>query len=163
MTQLLACPAYGSTTFEQERTTLYEEYCTVSFSSDGEIDDERIEEMESKGVESSGAYRCETCGWELVDEDGEPIDDPAEIVAKFEQAAHIKHVGTHVRETFQEWLDGDEDTVGVDDKEVGLDWFVEKLTGCADILPAGYCSDLDLPHGSTYGDAVAHLAKRGGK
>ena len=163
MTEHLSCPACGSTTFEQDRTTSYDEYCIVSFSPNGEIEDERIEGQECNGDESSGAYRCEDCGWELVDENGEPIDDPAEIVARFEQAAKIKHASTHVREAFQEWLDSDEDTVGVDDKEVGLDWFVEKLTGCTDILPAGYCTDLDLPQGCTYGDAMAHMAKRGGK
>ena len=115
------------------------------------------------GKSLPGAYRCEACGWELVDENGEPIDDPAEVVAKFEQALKTKHVGTHVREAFQDFLGSETDAVEVDGEEVGLGWFVARLTGCTDILPAGYCSDLDLPQGSTYGDAVAHLVKRGDK
>ncbi len=163
MTKHLSCPACGCTSFEQDRTTTYDESVIVSFSPNGEIEDERIEDQEHNGEESSGAYRCEECGWQLVDENGDPIDDPTEIVGKFEQASKTKHASSYVRETFQEWLESDEDTVGVDDNEVGLDWFVEKLTGCPDILPAGYCSDLDLPQGSTYGNAVAYLSKRGGK
>jgi len=163
MNQLLSCPACGCTSFEQDRTTTYDEAVIVSFSANGEIEYERIEDQEHNGDESSGAYRCEECGWQLVDENDYPIHDPAEIVAKVEQASKTKHASSHVRESFQEWLDSDEDTVGVDDKEVVLDWFMDKLTGCTDILPAGYCSDLDLPQGSTYGDAVAHPSQRGGK
>jgi hypothetical protein len=45
--------------------------------------------------------------------------------------------------------------------EVGLEWFVERLTGCTGILPAGYC-DLDIPQGSTYGDAIEKLTKETG-
>jgi len=163
MTKLLACPTCGCTSFEQDRTTSYDETTLSSFSLKGEIVVESIEDQECSGEESSGAYRCEECGWELIDENGQPITDAAEIVAKFEQAAHNKHVGTHVREAFQDFLGSEPDAVEVDGEEVGLDWFVARLTGCTDILPAGYCSDLDLPQGSTYGDAVAHLVKRGGK
>lgn len=161
MTEYLACPACGCTSFEQDRTVVYAETRTTWLSLKGEVEDERIDDQELTDVESSGPFRCEDCGWQVVNENGDPIDDPAEIVAKFEKASRSKHVGTHVREAFQEFIEGDADAVDVDGEQVGLGWFVERLTGCTDILPAGYCSDLDLPHGSTYGDAVAHLAKEG--
>lgn len=163
MTEHLACPACGCTSFEQDRITSNAETRTVWLAPTGEIEDERIEDQEMTDVESSGAYRCENCGWQVVDENGDPIDDPDEIVAHFKRASGSKHVATHVREAFQEFIEGDADAVDVDGEKVGLDWFVAKLTDCNDILPAGYCSDLDLPQGSTYGDAVAHLSKRGGK
>jgi len=163
MTKHLACPACGCTSFEQDRTTTYDEAVIVSFSPNGDVEDERIEDQEHSGEESAGAYRCEECGWQVVDENGDPIHDPAEIVAKFEQAAKSKHAGTHVREAFQEFIESDTDSVDVDGEQVGLEWFVKKLADCGDILPAGYCSDLDLPQGSTYGDAVAHLAKEASK
>jgi len=54
-------------------------------------------------------------------------------------------------------------TVDVDDEQRGLPWFVETLNDCADILPINYCFDLGLPHRSTYGDAVKHLAKEASK
>ena len=93
MTKYLSCPACGGTTFEQDRINNYDETYIVSFSPNGEIEDERMEDQEHNGEESSGAYRCEECGWQLVDENGEPIDDPGEIVAKFEQASRTSHQG----------------------------------------------------------------------
>ena len=95
-----------------------------------------------------------------MDENGEPITEPDEIVAKFEQAAKTP---AHIREAFQDFLDGDEDTVDVDDEQRGLPWFVEMLNDCTDILPINYRFDLGLPQDSTYGDAVKHLAKAGSK
>src|SRR5260370_26678786 len=103
MTKHLSCPACGCTSFEQDRTTSYDETVILSFSLNGEIEGERIEDQEHNGEESSGAYRCEECDWELVEGDGTPITDPAEIVAKFQQAAKTKHVGSHIREAFHEF------------------------------------------------------------
>ena len=73
MTNLLKCPECGNDEFDQFRTTSYDELCVVSFSLRGEIEDERIENQECIGEESSEAYRCKSCGWELVDKDGDPI------------------------------------------------------------------------------------------
>jgi len=163
MTEHLPCPKCGCTSFEQNRTTSYDETVILSFSLKGEIEDERIEDQECNGEESSGPYRCDECGWELVEEDGTPITEADERRAKVQQAAKTKHAPTHIREAFQEFLEGDTELVDVDGERRGLPWFVEKLTDCTDTLPAGYCSDLDLPQGSTYGEAVAHLAKETGK
>jgi len=159
----LSCPVCGRTTFYQKRTISYDEYGVVSFSGCGEIDDERIEDRERNGEGSSGAYYCSSCGWKLMDENGEPITEPDEIVAKFERDRRSKHAPTSIREAFQEFIEGDHETVDVDGEQRGLPWFVEKLTDCTDILPVGYCSDLDLQQGSTYGDAVKHLAKEASK
>lgn len=156
----LSCPTCGCTTFYQKRTISYDEYGVVSYSRCGEIDDERSEDRERNGEGSSGAYYCSSCCWELKDENGEPITEPDEIVAKFEQAAKTP---AHIREAFQDFLDGDEDTVDVDDEQRGLPWFVETLNDCTDILPTNYRFDLGLPQGSTYGDAVKHLAKEASK
>ena len=163
MSDRLTCPVCGSTTFQQDRTTSYDENVRFSSSLNGEIEDERIEDQEHNGEESTGAYRCAECDWELVKGDGTPITEPDEIVAKFHQDRRTQHAPTHIREAFQEFIEGDTDTVDVDGVEVGLGCFVEKLTDCTDILPAGYCSDLDLPQGSTYRDALQHLAKEAGK
>jgi hypothetical protein len=159
MSNNLSCPACGTTTFYQKRTTSLNEYYVVSFSLCGEIEDECFEDQERNG-EESGAYYCQSCGWELMDENGAPITDPDEIVAKFEQAAKTP---AHIREAFQDFPDGDEDTVDVDDEQRGLPWFVETLNDCTDILPINYCFDLGLPHRSSYGDAVKHLAKEASK
>lgn len=78
----LACPTCGCTTFYQHRIISYGEHCVVSFSLIGEIEEELIEDRECNGEESSGAYYCKSCGWKLIDENGEPITEPDEIVAK---------------------------------------------------------------------------------
>lgn len=148
MSKRLTCPECGSDEFKQQRSMIYEESVIAKFNSRGEVDDEFIEDSECSGEDSAQAYECKRCGWELVDEDGEPITEPDEIVVRFEQAAKIKC---------------DTDTVDVDGVEVSLEWFVERLTGCTGILPAGYCSDLDIPQGSTYGDAIEKLMKEASK
>ena len=163
MTKRLTCPECGSDEFTQQRSMIYDESVVAKFNSRGEVDDEFIEDSECSGEDSAQAYECKQCGWELVDEDGEPITEPDEIVARFEQAAKIKDAPTHIREAFQDFLECDTDTVDVDGVEVGLEWFVERLTGCTCILPAGYCSDLDIPQGSTYGDAIEKLTKEASK
>ena len=163
MSERLICPECGNDTFEQERTMLYDETCIVSFDLSGQVVDETIENSDCGGEDCAGAYQCKVCGWEIVDENDEPITDPDEIVALFDRASKQKHAASDLRETFQEFLEGDHDRVDVNGEQRGLPWFVEKLADCTDILPAGYCSQLDLPQGSTYGDAVAHLAKGGRK
>lgn len=163
MTNRLTCPECRSDEFKQQRSMISEESVIAKFDSSGEVDDEFIEDSECCGEESSQAYECKYCGWRLVDEDGDPITEPDEIVARFEQAAKIKYAPTHIREAFQDFLECDTDTVDVDGVEVGLEWFVERLTGCTGILPAGYCSDLDIPQGSTYGDAIEKLMKEASK
>lgn len=163
MTERLTCPECGCDEFDHLRLVTYDEYRIVSFSSEGDVEGESIENLESNGEDDGGPYRCKSCRWELVDEDGDSITEPDEIVAKVQQAAKIKHAPTHIREAFQDFLECDTDTVDVDGVEVGLEWFVERLTGCTGILPAGYCSDLDIPQGSTYGDAIEKLAEEASK
>jgi len=85
MNKHLACPACGCTRFTQDRTTSYDEIVMACFSPNGEVKDEQIEEQECSGEEASDPYRCRDCGWEFVDENGEPISEPKEVVAKFEQ------------------------------------------------------------------------------
>jgi len=160
MSNKLSCPVCGGTTFYQKRKISYDEFGVVSFSLCGEIEDEGFEDRERNEDEPLGAYHCTFGCWELVDENGEPITEPDEIVAKFEQAAKTP---AHIREAFQVFLDGNDDTVDVDGEQRGLAWFVERLTDCPDILPHDYRIDLGLPKRSTYGDAVKHLAKEAGK
>jgi rubredoxin len=83
MTDRLRCPTCGCDEFRQERTMLYEELYLVQLGLDGEIDEEEIESSDCCGEDSAGAYQCKQCGWELVDEDGGPIINPEEVVAKF--------------------------------------------------------------------------------
>lgn len=159
MTERLICPKCKHDCFEQERSLIYAETCTIQFDLNGEVEEEIIESSEFSGEDFVGPFVCKACGWELVDDDGDPITDPDEIAVKLNQAPKVKYASTDIREAFQSWLECDADTLELDDEEVGLNWFVERLTGCTDILPAGYCSDLDLPQGSTYGDAMAHLVR----
>jgi hypothetical protein len=68
-----------------------------------------------------------------------------------------KHAPTHLREEFQEWLDSYEtDRLHeIDIRPVaGL---LEALEDCGDILPAGYCDQLEILKGSTYAQAVADV------
>jgi len=151
----LHCPECGNDGFHQNRSVSYEELFVVSFSLQGEIVDEEIEERECNGEDSSGAYQCSSCGWKVVDNNGDSITDSDEIVEKFKRAE--KYAPTHIREAFQDFLDSDTETVEADGAEVGLCWFVDRLKDCSDILPAGYCSHLDLLQGSTYGVAIKKL------
>ena len=95
MTNRLKCPECGNDEFGQNRTTSYDEYCVVSFSLLGEVDDERIENREGGTEEDSEAHHCCRCGWEIVDENYDPIIEPDEIVAKVEAArlAHQRKIG----------------------------------------------------------------------
>ena len=86
MTNRLKCPECGGDEFGQNRTTSYDEYCVVSFSLLGEVDDERIENREGGTEEDAEAHHCCRCGWLLVDENDDPITEPDEVVAAFESA-----------------------------------------------------------------------------
>ena len=74
------------------------------------------------------------------------------------------HKAGHLREALQDYLDADvpasEFTLDHDGQERGLDWLLGQLWNCTDVLPAGYCDQLDLPKGSTYAQAVRHLKER---
>lgn len=87
MTEFLSCPACGWTNFEQDRTTTCEKTHTIAFSTKGDIEVENLVDRDVIEEVSAGAYRCEDCGWELVDENGQPITHPDEIVATVKQAA----------------------------------------------------------------------------
>jgi hypothetical protein len=80
----------------------------------------------------------------------------------------------HLREAFLEALyaciDGDEAELSVYwhsaddqrrwlamDSEERLMWIAAKLSDCTDILPGDTCADLDIPQGSTYGQACTKI------
>jgi hypothetical protein len=87
MSKRLTCPECGNDTFTQQRSMIYDESVVAKFNSRGEVDDEFIEDSECSGEESALAHECKQCGWELVDEDGDPITEPDEVVAVFESAS----------------------------------------------------------------------------
>jgi hypothetical protein len=74
------------------------------------------------------------------------------------------HKPGHLREAFQDYLDSDlsacEFTMDDAGEERTPDWLLGQLWNCTDVLPAGYCDQLDLPKGSTYAQAVRHLKVR---
>lgn len=80
MNNALACPICGSTEFIQSRTTLYDELVIVSFTEDGELFEERIEDSECAGEDCAGAYCCTRCELEIADDTGDPLTEPQEIV-----------------------------------------------------------------------------------
>ena len=74
------------------------------------------------------------------------------------------HTPSHLREAFQEYLDSDTPTssfrVEHDGEQKSIDWLLGQLWKCTDILPGGYCDQLDLPHGSTYAQAVRRMKEK---
>ena len=41
-----------------------------------------------------------------------------------------------------------------------LAWLLGQLWHCTDVLPAGYCDQLDIPKGSTYAQAVRRMKEK---
>lgn len=63
----------------------------------------------------------------------------------------------------QEYLDSDspaEFVVDHDGEEKSITWLLGQLWTCTDVLPAGYCQQLDLPSESTYAQAVRWIKER---
>jgi hypothetical protein len=64
------------------------------------------------------------------------------------------HKSGHLRGLFQDYLDSKPESDYKTEDGQPLSWLLDQLADCTDILPGMYCSDLDLPRGSTYADAV---------
>lgn len=64
-----------------------------------------------------------------------------------------KHTSISEREALQDWLDDIET-----DDNADIDDLLGRLWHSTDILPAGYCSQLDLPQGSSYAAASQKIA-----
>jgi hypothetical protein len=68
------------------------------------------------------------------------------------------HAPNGIREAFHlcvdDWLC---DEATAEDMEAFRHELVPALSACTDILPASYCDMLELPHGSTYAEAVEEL------
>src|SRR4051794_458053 len=99
---------------------------------------------------------------------------PERFTKEFDvNSAHADHppaqaagdLGMHaegvIREALQNYLDSDgpanEFQVAYDGDVKDLEWLLTQLWNCTDILPAGYCEQLDLSHGSTYAQAVRRI------
>ena len=90
------------------------------------------------------------------------------------------HAPGHLREAFEEyWINPPADfggreeapvglwrpepgwiekaTVELDGEKVPMPWLVGQLWNCSDIMPEGLCSEMDLPPGTTYAQAVRTL------
>ncbi len=74
------------------------------------------------------------------------------------------HMPGDCRESFLEYLDSDtpakDFTVDHNGQQKNLDWLLGQLWRCTDVLPAGYCDQLDIPKGSTYAQAVREIKGR---
>ena len=74
--------------------------------------------------------------------------------------------GGHLREAFLDWVSsGQPDTVAMELGYEDEDWpagrFLDYFLGCTDILSRSACEDLQMPWGSTYGQAAREeLARR---
>lgn len=70
----------------------------------------------------------------------------------------------HLREALQDYLDSavpaSEFTVEDGGQERSLEWLLGQLWNCTDVLPAGYCDQLDISKGSTYAQAVRCMKER---
>lgn len=67
------------------------------------------------------------------------------------------HAPSHLREQFQEWLDSYEPNRLGEIEIESVSALLDALAECGDILPADYCDQLEIPKGSTYGEAVEDL------
>lgn len=65
----------------------------------------------------------------------------------------MKHTSTSDREALQDWLDDVETEENAD-----IDALLGRLWHSTDILPLGYCQQLDLPQGSSYAAAAQKIA-----
>jgi hypothetical protein len=70
------------------------------------------------------------------------------------------HAPGYVREAFLDWIEFGCDptelvTVGDDDRNIY--WLIRLLWNCSETLPGWACSDLDIPRGSSYAQAVRQL------
>lgn len=63
------------------------------------------------------------------------------------------HTSTSDREALQDWLD---DVTTEDNEEINA--LLGRLGHSTDILPLGYCQQLDLPQGSSYAAAAQKIA-----
>lgn len=83
MTNRLTCPHCGNDEFDQMRSIIYNEYIVAKFNAKGEVDEEIVEDSECSGEDSAGPYECKLCGWQLVDQEGEEITEPKDILDAF--------------------------------------------------------------------------------
>jgi hypothetical protein len=69
-----------------------------------------------------------------------------------------------MREALQDYLDSDTPAssfrVDHDREEKSIDWLLGQLWTSTDVMPGGYCDQLDLPHGSTYAQAVRRMKEK---
>jgi hypothetical protein len=68
---------------------IFDESVIVKFNAKGEVDDEYLEDSQCSGEDSAGPYRCR-CGWQLIDEDRNPITEPDDVVDAFETATLVR-------------------------------------------------------------------------
>ena len=69
----------------------------------------------------------------------------------------MAHVGGHLREEFQEILEDHLSRRAVVTRESVPVALLGALWNCTDVLPSGCCEALDMPHGSSYAQAVQSL------
>jgi hypothetical protein len=74
-------------------------------------------------------------------------------------------VPVELRSAFQTWVqDHPDETVQIYGEERSIEWLTGQLWHCTDVLPESSCNALELPRGSTYGQAARQVAqKRSGK
>jgi hypothetical protein len=64
------------------------------------------------------------------------------------------HKSGNLRGLFREYLESEPEPDYKTANGQPLSWLLDQLEDCTDVLPGMYCSELNLPRGSTYSDAV---------
>ena len=67
------------------------------------------------------------------------------------------HASNQLREEFLEWLDSYEPDQIKELDILPVESLLNALENCNNVLPAGYCDQLEIPKGSTYAEAIENV------
>lgn len=77
----------------------------------------------------------------------------------------MTHYPGHLRERFEGWVSAGKPDEYQSEEETAetADELLAGMTNSTDIMPSGVCDDLDVEHGTTYGDAARKLLEERAK
>jgi hypothetical protein len=73
---------------------------------------------------------------------------------------HGGHVGGHLRDAFEDFIDGPHEEHFHNGKQLDLLALTGMLWNCTDVMPGDLCDALDLPRGATYARGARKVRTR---